>query len=55
MFYIYILQSLKDNTYYIGHTSNLKEWLKRHNQVKARYTKAGFHEKRKRKKILKVV
>jgi putative endonuclease len=30
-FYIYILQSEKDNQFYIGYTKNLKERLEKHN------------------------
>jgi len=32
MYFVYLLQSLKDNSWYTGYTSNLKERLKRHNQ-----------------------
>lgn len=32
MFYIYILESLKNNEIYIGYTSDLKNRLKEHNQ-----------------------
>ncbi|MBN2058050.1 MAG: GIY-YIG nuclease family protein [Candidatus Saganbacteria bacterium] len=39
MFYLYILQSLKDNNIYIGITSNLEERLKRHNAGYERATK----------------
>jgi len=44
MFYCYILQSLKDGSYYIGSTENLKQRLVQHNQHSARYssTKAPF-------------
>ena len=31
MFYIYILQSLKDDSYYIGQTNNVSNRLERHN------------------------
>ena len=34
MFYIYILESLKDNKFYIGQTSNLQSRLNRHNTGK---------------------
>jgi len=30
-FYTYILQSLKDNSFYIGYTSNLRKRLGKHN------------------------
>ncbi len=39
MYYVYILQSLKDNSYYIGSTSNLGERIKRHNRGGSKYTK----------------
>jgi putative endonuclease len=38
-FYVYILQSLKDKTYYVGSTSNLKDRVERHNQGRVNYTK----------------
>ena len=38
-YYIYILQSEKDNQYYTGYTSNLKERLKLHNDGKVTSTK----------------
>lgn len=38
MYYVYILQSKKDNTYYIGITDNLKERIKRHNSGNVSYT-----------------
>lgn len=31
MFYVYLLQSEKDKTFYIGQTENLEERVKRHN------------------------
>ncbi|WP_422082407.1 GIY-YIG nuclease family protein [Ulvibacterium sp.] len=31
--YVYVIQSLKDDSYYIGRTSNLKKRLKFHNSV----------------------
>ena len=31
MFYVYILQSLKDESYYIGQTNNVSNRLERHN------------------------
>ena len=39
-YFIYILQSEKDGTYYIGHTSNLEARLRRHNQGRSAYTKS---------------
>lgn len=38
-YYIYILQSEKDNQFYTGYTSNLKERLKMHNEGKVISTK----------------
>ena len=39
-FYVYIIQSLKDGSYYIGSTQNLEERLARHNQGRSKYTKS---------------
>jgi putative endonuclease len=39
-YFVYIIQSLKDETYYIGSTQNLTERLERHNQGRSTYTKA---------------
>ena len=39
MFYVYILQSQKDNRLYIGKTNNLKNRLQEHNSGKSAYTK----------------
>lgn len=39
MFYVYILQSKKDATYYYGFTENLKERIISHNKGKVEYTK----------------
>lgn len=38
MFYTYILKSSVDNTKYVGHTSDLKNRLKQHNQKQSKYT-----------------
>jgi len=38
MYYVYILQNIKKQTY-IGHTQNLEERLRRHNSGRERYTK----------------
>ena len=35
---VYILQSEKDGSYYVGHTNNLEDRLKRHNEGRSRYT-----------------
>jgi len=40
MHYVYILQSQKDKSYYIGSTSNLKNRLLAHNQHTVKSTKA---------------
>ncbi len=39
MFYVYILQSLKDNKFYIGQTQNINDRLIRHNQGREKSTK----------------
>lgn len=39
MYYVYVLQSKIDKTYYIGHTRNLDERLKRHNAGRSHYSK----------------
>ena len=39
MYYAYILKSKKDNKYYYGSTSNLKNRLNIHNSGKVRFTK----------------
>jgi len=39
MYYVYVLQSLKDQRLYIGMTSNLEERVKRHNAGYERATK----------------
>ena len=38
-FYVYILQSMKDGSYYIGSTNNLEDRIERHNQGRSQYTK----------------
>jgi len=38
-YYVYILQSLKDGSYYVGSTQDLEERLERHNQGRSKYTK----------------
>lgn len=44
MHYCYIIQNLKDKTFYIGSTANLRERFKQHNNKKSRYssTKVPF-------------
>ena len=39
MFYVYILKSLKDGSYYVGSTSNLKKRIHRHNRGNSISTK----------------
>ena len=39
-YWVYILQSEKDGSYYIVHTSSLEERLKRHNERRSRYTRS---------------
>ena len=39
MFFTYVLQSKKDNSYYIGSTNNIENRLKNHNSGRSRYTK----------------
>jgi putative endonuclease len=39
-YYVYILHSEKDGSYYIGHTADLDERIQRHNLGKSSYTKA---------------
>ena len=38
-YYVYILQSLKDGSYYVGSTQDLASRLERHNQGRTQYTK----------------
>jgi putative endonuclease len=38
MFYVYILQSQIDQSYYKGHTNDLADRLKRHNGLEEKYT-----------------
>ena len=39
-YYVYIIQSIKDGSYYTGSTQDLTERLERHNQGRSQYTKA---------------
>jgi putative endonuclease len=39
-YYVYILQSLKDGSYYVGSTQDVGARLGRHNQGRSKYTKA---------------
>lgn len=38
MFYVYLIQSLKDDSTYIGYTDNLKKRLDKHNAGQVTYT-----------------
>jgi len=40
MFYVYLLQSQKDSTYYIGQTDNREVRLQKHNSAKVLSTKS---------------
>jgi putative endonuclease len=39
-YYLYIIKSLKDGSYYVGSTQNLTERIERHNQGRSTYTKS---------------
>jgi putative endonuclease len=38
-YFVYIIQSYKDESLYVGQTNNLEERLRRHNQGRSKYTK----------------
>jgi len=38
-YFVYIIQSARDSSYYIGSTQDLEERLSRHNQGRSKYTK----------------
>ncbi len=38
MYYVYVLESLKDKSWYIGYTSNLSERINQHNNGESKYT-----------------
>ena len=40
MYFVYILQSLVDGSYYVGSTQDIKARLARHNAGRSKYTKA---------------
>ena len=40
--FIYVLKSLKNNTYYKGRTTDLNKRLNEHNKGKTTYTKSGI-------------
>jgi putative endonuclease len=39
MYFVYILQSARDKSYYIGYTSNIENRLWEHNEGRTGYTK----------------
>ena len=39
VYFVYILQSLKDGSYYVGSTQDLDERINRHNGGRSKYTK----------------
>jgi putative endonuclease len=39
LYFVYILQSQKDGSYYVGSTQDLEERIQRHNQGRSLYTK----------------
>jgi len=38
VYYVYILRSLKDGSFYVGQAQDLEERLQRHNSGRSRYT-----------------
>ncbi|WP_299901653.1 GIY-YIG nuclease family protein [uncultured Aquimarina sp.] len=42
MYTVYILFSSSNDKYYVGHTSNLEDRVKRHNQGRSKSTKTGI-------------
>jgi putative endonuclease len=40
LYFVYILQSERDGSYYVGHTADLKRRVQRHNDGRSTYTKA---------------
>ena len=38
-YFVYILQSERDGSYYVGHTAELEERIQRHNEGRSPYTK----------------
>jgi putative endonuclease len=41
MFVVYIIFSISLDRYYVGHTANINDRLKRHNSGRSKSTKAG--------------
>ena len=39
-YFVYIIESEKDGTYYIGSTQDVEERLQRHNQGRSKYTQS---------------
>jgi|GEM_PF-169266 len=39
-YFVYVIESLKDGTYYVGSTRDLSERMERHNQGRSTYTKS---------------
>jgi len=40
MYYVYIIQTETDGSYYVGYTRNISQRLQRHNQGRSNYTKS---------------
>ncbi|OGP76331.1 MAG: hypothetical protein A2W09_08145 [Deltaproteobacteria bacterium RBG_16_50_11] len=40
VYFVYIIQSDKDGSYYIGYTSDLEERVERHNQGRSAFTRS---------------
>ena len=38
-YFVYIIESFKDGSYYVGSTQDLSERIERHNQGRSKYTK----------------
>jgi putative endonuclease len=38
-FFVYVIQSLSTGKFYIGHTNNLEDRLRRHNKGRSKYTR----------------
>ncbi len=38
MYYVYVIRSLKDKTFYIGYSNSIERRLKEHNRGKGRFT-----------------
>ena len=38
-FFVYVLESEKDGSYYVGSTNNFEDRIERHNQGRSQYTK----------------